>query len=68
MDALVATTDEGYVELAVGLVRDGTRLMTLRKDMIARRDVLFGDEEPVIALERFLESVARPAAAGAAAR
>jgi predicted O-linked N-acetylglucosamine transferase (SPINDLY family) len=64
MDALVATTDEAYVDLAVNLVRDSTRLVNLRDEMIARRPVLFGDKEPVRALERFLESAAK-AAAGA---
>ena len=63
MDALVATSDEAYVELAATLARDAARRLKLRDEMIARRGVLFGDLEPVRALERFLESVARPRAA-----
>jgi predicted O-linked N-acetylglucosamine transferase (SPINDLY family) len=63
MDALVATTDEAYVELAVALTRDAGRRQRLRDEMIARRGVLFGDLEPVRALERFLEGVARGASA-----
>jgi len=66
MDALVATTDEAYVDLAVDLVRDGGRLVNLRDEMIARRPVLFGDREPVHALERFLESAAKAATGGSA--
>ena len=58
MDSLVATTDQAYVELAVTLTRD-VALRTLRRDeLIARRGGLFGDPEPVRALERFLESAA----------
>jgi len=67
MDALVATTDEAYVDLAVDLVHDGARLVKLREEMIARRPALFGDREPVQALERFLESAAK-AATGASPR
>ena len=59
MDALVATSDDAYVELAVTLTRDAALRLRLREEMIARRSVLFGDVEPVRALERFLESVAR---------
>jgi predicted O-linked N-acetylglucosamine transferase (SPINDLY family) len=61
MDALVATTDDAYVELAVDLVRDGARLAVLREEMIARRPVLFGDRAPVQALERFIESAVQTA-------
>jgi predicted O-linked N-acetylglucosamine transferase (SPINDLY family) len=63
MDALVATTDEAYVELAVSLTRDAVRRLRLRDEMVARRGVLFGDLEPVRALERFLKVVARGASA-----
>jgi len=59
MDALVATTDDAYVDLAVALTRDAALRLQLRDDMIARRGVLFGDLEPVRALERFLEAVAK---------
>ena len=62
MDALVATSDDAYVDLAVDLVRNGTRLAQLRDEMTARRPVLFGDRAPVLALERFLETAARPSA------
>ena len=63
MDALVVPSDEAYVELAVTLARDAALRLSLRDELIARRAVLFGDLEPVRALERFLESVARPSAA-----
>ncbi len=66
MDALVATSDEDYVELAVALARDPALRATRRDELIARRGTLFGDLEPVRALERFLESVARPRAAARA--
>jgi predicted O-linked N-acetylglucosamine transferase (SPINDLY family) len=62
MDALVATSDEAYVELAVTLTRDAALRLKLRDEMIARRGLLFADLEPVRALERFLESVARTGA------
>jgi predicted O-linked N-acetylglucosamine transferase (SPINDLY family) len=59
VSALVATTDEAYVELVVALTRDAALRLRLRDEMIARRGVLFGDLEPVRALERFLVSVPR---------
>lgn len=62
MDALVATTDTGYVELAATLAQDGARRMKLRDEILVRRGVLFGDVEPVRALERYLESAAGPRA------
>jgi predicted O-linked N-acetylglucosamine transferase (SPINDLY family) len=62
MDALVASTEQAYVELAVTLTRDSALHLKLRDEMIARRGLLFADLEPVRALERFLESVARTGA------
>ena len=44
------------------LGRDTALRLKLRDEMIARRCVLFADLEPVRALERFLETVARPEA------
>ena len=62
MDALVATSDDAYVELAVDLTRDGARLAQLREELIARRPVLFGDRAPVAALEQFIASAVNAAA------
>ncbi|HET7033327.1 MAG TPA: hypothetical protein VFJ48_09395, partial [Casimicrobiaceae bacterium] len=59
MDALVADSDEAYVELAVALTRDSKRRDELRDGIIQRRRALFGDTDPVRALETFLESAAR---------
>ena len=59
MDALVADSDEAYVDLAVALTRDPSRRNELRDEMIRRRGALFEDLAPVRALEAFLESVAR---------
>jgi predicted O-linked N-acetylglucosamine transferase (SPINDLY family) len=63
MDALVADSDDAYVELAATLTRDPVRRDRLRGEMIARRSDLFGDLAPIRALERFLESAARNRAA-----
>ena len=56
MDSLVATTDEAYIDLAVTLTRDAGLRHARREELRARRGVLFGDLEPVRALERYLES------------
>jgi len=58
MDALVADSDDAYVELAVALTRDSERRDELRDEIVRRREALFGDPAPVRALERFLESAA----------
>jgi predicted O-linked N-acetylglucosamine transferase (SPINDLY family) len=59
MDALVADSDDAYVELAVALTRDPSRRDDLRDEIIRRRGALFGDTAPIRALETFLESAAR---------
>jgi predicted O-linked N-acetylglucosamine transferase (SPINDLY family) len=58
MDALVADSDDAYVELAVALTRDPKRRDELRDEITRRRSLLFGDTTPVRALETFLESAA----------
>jgi predicted O-linked N-acetylglucosamine transferase (SPINDLY family) len=63
MDSLVAVSDEQYVDLVVSLVRDATRRNEIASQIETRRGVLFGDREPVRALERFLESAAASARA-----
>jgi predicted O-linked N-acetylglucosamine transferase (SPINDLY family) len=60
MDALVATSDEAFVDSTVALTRDSARRNALRDEMIRQRGALFGDTAPVRALERFFESAARP--------
>jgi predicted O-linked N-acetylglucosamine transferase (SPINDLY family) len=59
MDALVAESDDAYVELAVALTRDSGRRDALRDEIVRRRSALFGDAAPVRALEGFLESAVR---------
>jgi len=48
---LVATTQEEFIQKAVELVGDGTRLSRLRAEIVKRRDVLFHDLAPVRSLE-----------------
>ena len=60
MDALVAGSDEAFVDLTVTLTRDRVRWNALRDEMVRRRSALFGDLAPVRALETFIDSVARP--------
>jgi predicted O-linked N-acetylglucosamine transferase (SPINDLY family) len=59
MNELVATTDTAFVDLAVRLAHDEPACRSLRREIAARREVLFNDVEPVSALERFLEDAAR---------
>jgi predicted O-linked N-acetylglucosamine transferase (SPINDLY family) len=59
IDALVAASDDAYVELAVALTREPRRRDELRDEIVRRRGTLFGDAAPVRALEGFLESAAR---------
>ena len=51
---LVADSENGYVDLAVRLVRDQPYRDEIRREIIRRREVLYDDVEPVRALERFL--------------
>jgi len=61
MDELVVASDDAYIDLAVSLAVDATRRHSLSERMSARRPQLFGDLEPVRALEQFLEAKGRPA-------
>ncbi len=56
LQELVATTEEGYVDLAVRLCQSPEYHSHTRTRIGTNRDVLFEDPEPVRALERFLES------------
>jgi predicted O-linked N-acetylglucosamine transferase (SPINDLY family) len=57
LDELVATSDAGYVELAVALASDAGRRHNLRERLRGARERLFEDDAPVRALEAFLERV-----------
>lgn len=61
MDDLVARTDDEYVRLAVRLAEDEPYRQQVRRELLQRQPVLFGDLEPIRALERFLLGVCRPA-------
>jgi predicted O-linked N-acetylglucosamine transferase (SPINDLY family) len=58
MDSLIAPSDEAYVDLAVTLTQDAGLREARRDELLERRGILFGDLEPVRALERFLEAAA----------
>jgi predicted O-linked N-acetylglucosamine transferase (SPINDLY family) len=51
---LVANTDEAFIEMAVELAGDVSRLSDLRREIANRRKILFHDIEAVRALERCL--------------
>jgi protein O-GlcNAc transferase len=51
---LIATTQAGFVERAVALTADKTKLKKLRAEIIKRRPILFSDLAPVRQLEEVL--------------
>lgn len=55
---LIAGSPEEYVEIAVRLARDDAANRALRAGLIAGHENLFGDRQPVRALERFLAEAA----------
>jgi CRISPR-associated protein Csy1 len=57
-DALVARDDEDYVAIAIALGRDRERRDDVARRIRAARHVLFGRDEPIRALEDFLERAA----------
>lgn len=59
LDDLVADTVPAYVETVVKLAQDAAHWGAVRERMVAARARLYGDAEPVRALERFLEEVVR---------
>ena len=61
VDELVASDRADYVEKAVALGRDRDRRRALAERIAAARGVLFERDEPVRALEDFLERAARGA-------
>jgi len=61
MDSLVADSDTAYVERAAALALDDSLRAQVRDQIVARRGMLFGDTEPVRALERFMEQAVRQA-------
>lgn len=60
MSEMVAATDDDYVRLAVRLAEDVQYRNRIRQEMLERQRALFGDLEPIRALERFLAEVCRP--------
>ena len=56
---LVARDADGYVETAVALGRDADRRRALSQAIVANRPALFEREEPVRALEDFLDRAAK---------
>lgn len=65
MDEWIARSDAAYVDQAVALVLDEGLRAHMRDEIVARRGVLFGDMEPVRALERFIGQAVRTASAPA---
>jgi predicted O-linked N-acetylglucosamine transferase (SPINDLY family) len=65
---LVATSDEAFIETAVELAGNVSRLSHLRGEIVNRRKILFHDAEAVLALERCLieaiERRSQPCGAG----
>jgi protein O-GlcNAc transferase len=55
LDDLVATSDSAFVDIAVTLAHDDAKALRLRREIEARRPVLFNDLTPVRSLERQLE-------------
>lgn len=59
LDELVAGGEADYVQTVVKLAQDAAYWGEVRERMIAARGRLYGDAEPVRALERFLEDAVR---------
>jgi len=59
LQELVAESEEGYISLAVKLIRDGEYRDRVRKRIETERYVLFEDMAPIRALENFLAEVAK---------
>jgi protein O-GlcNAc transferase len=59
LDELVADSDAAFADIAVRLAQDAAWWGGARERMVAARPKLYGDTEPVRALERFLESAVR---------
>ena len=55
MDELVVDSVDAYVEVVAGLMQDEARRKSASARIVERREILFGDKEPVVALERFIE-------------
>jgi len=59
LDELVAGTEADYVQTVVRLAQDAAYWGGVRERMVAARARLYGDAEPVRALERFFEDAVR---------
>jgi predicted O-linked N-acetylglucosamine transferase (SPINDLY family) len=59
LDELVTSTEADYVQTVVRLAQDAAYWGEVRERMVAARERLYNDAEPVRALERFLEDVVR---------
>jgi len=51
---LIAQTEQDYIELAVSLALDKGRRKAVSEKIVRARDILYGDMEPIEALEEFL--------------
>ena len=60
LSELVAQSEDEYISLAVKLVRDREYQQYIRERIATSSNKLFGDLEPIRALEQFLISVSRP--------
>jgi CRISPR-associated protein Csy1 len=61
LDGLVAAGEDDYVAKAVELGRDRAMRMEVARQMRARREAIFARDEPIRALEAFLEAVTQRA-------
>lgn len=59
LDELVTSTQADYVRTVVRLAQDAAYWGEMRERMVAARERLYNDAEPVRALERFLEDAVR---------
>ena len=59
MSDLIAHTVEEYIELAVRLVKNKEFQREFRLRMSNSRDILYEDQEPILALEYFLINLCR---------
>lgn len=56
LDELVTRSEGAYVDAVVTLARDAAHWGAVRERMVAAREGLYGDVEPVRALEKFFDS------------
>ena len=59
MDSLIANSNEAYADLVANLMRNDEQRKRAQLQIIDQRPLLFGDREPIAALERFFEEGAK---------